>query len=92
MQRVLEYIDAHFDDDFRLEVLSGIAAFSKYHFHRQFSELFGIIGSGEVAERTIAVSQPLRATRRTPRTPAAASVKQPSRKRINARILAAEWT
>lgn len=41
-QKVLEYIDQHLDDDLSVEVLSGVAAFLKYHFHRQFSELFGI--------------------------------------------------
>lgn len=41
-RRVLEYIDAHLDEDLTLERLSGVAAFSKYHFLRQFSELFGI--------------------------------------------------
>ncbi|HEX5056558.1 MAG TPA: AraC family transcriptional regulator [Gammaproteobacteria bacterium] len=41
-QRVLEYIDAHLDGDLSVEALSGVAAFSKYHFHRQFSELFGV--------------------------------------------------
>lgn len=40
--RVLEYIHAHLEDALTLERLSGIAAFSKYHFHRQFSEFFGI--------------------------------------------------
>jgi AraC family transcriptional regulator len=39
---VLEYIDEHLDGELPLERLSGVAAFSKYHFHRQFSELFGI--------------------------------------------------
>jgi AraC family transcriptional regulator len=42
LRKVLEYIDAHTDDDLSVERLSGVAAFSKYHFHRQFSELFGI--------------------------------------------------
>lgn len=42
MQRVLDYIDGHLDDDLDVAVLSGVAAFSKHHFHRQFSELFGI--------------------------------------------------
>jgi AraC family transcriptional regulator len=42
LQRVLRYIDGHLDEDLSLEVLSGIAAFSKFHFHRQFAELFGI--------------------------------------------------
>ncbi|WP_437604880.1 AraC family transcriptional regulator [Sorangium sp. So ce834] len=41
-RRVLEHIDAHLDEDLTLDRLSGVAAFSKYHFHRQFSELFGI--------------------------------------------------
>ncbi|MGL4622171.1 AraC family transcriptional regulator [Chroococcidiopsis sp.] len=40
--KVLEYIDSHLDDDLTIARLSNVAAFSKYHFHRQFSELFGI--------------------------------------------------
>jgi len=42
IQRVLAYIDAHLEEDLSLEVLSGVAAFSKHHFHRQFSALFGL--------------------------------------------------
>jgi AraC-like DNA-binding protein len=42
MQRVLSYVDAHLDDDLDVDLLSGVAAFSKYHFHRQFTSLFGI--------------------------------------------------
>ena len=42
MRRVLDYIDGHSDEDLSVEVLSRIAAFSKYHFHRQFSALFGV--------------------------------------------------
>ena len=42
MQRVLSYIDEHLDDDLDVDLLSGVAAFSKYHFHRQFTSLFGI--------------------------------------------------
>jgi AraC family transcriptional regulator len=41
-RKVLEYIDSHLDDDLTIDRLSNVAAFSKYHFHRQFSELFGI--------------------------------------------------
>ncbi|MGL5836498.1 MAG: AraC family transcriptional regulator [Waterburya sp.] len=41
-RKILEYIDAHLDDDLTVEHLSNVAAFSKYHFHRQFSELFGM--------------------------------------------------
>jgi AraC family transcriptional regulator len=40
--QVLEYIDSHLDKDLTIDRLSNVAAFSKYHFHRQFSELFGI--------------------------------------------------
>ena len=42
MQRVHKYIDEHIDADLHVEILSGVAAFSKYHFHRQFTESFGI--------------------------------------------------
>jgi AraC family transcriptional regulator len=42
MQRVLVYIDGRLEDDLSVEALSGVAAFSKFHFHRQFSALFGI--------------------------------------------------
>lgn len=42
MLRVLSYIDGHLDDELSPDVLSGIAAFSKHHFQRQFSHLFGI--------------------------------------------------
>jgi AraC family transcriptional regulator len=42
LQRVLRHIDEHLEDDLSLEVLSGVAAFSKYHFHRQFAALLGI--------------------------------------------------
>ncbi|APH60511.1 AraC family transcriptional regulator [Granulibacter bethesdensis] len=42
MQRVLDYIDHHLDDELSVEILSNVAAFSKYHFHRQFTALFGL--------------------------------------------------
>ena len=42
MQRVLDHIDQHLDDDLGLEALSGVATFSKYHFHRQFTSTFGV--------------------------------------------------
>lgn len=41
-RKVLEYIDSHLDDDLSVDRLSNVAALSKYHFHRQFSEFFGI--------------------------------------------------
>jgi AraC family transcriptional regulator len=40
--KVLEYIDTHLDEDLDLDRLSSVAAFSTYHFHRQFRQLFGV--------------------------------------------------
>jgi len=40
MQRVLDHIDRHLDDDLDLDTISRIAAFSKFHFHRQFTATF----------------------------------------------------
>jgi AraC family transcriptional regulator len=40
MQRVLDHIDQSLDGDLDLETLSRIAAFSKFHFHRQFAATF----------------------------------------------------
>jgi AraC family transcriptional regulator len=42
LRKALKHIEEHLDEDLSVEVLSGIAAFSQYHFHRQFSALFGI--------------------------------------------------
>lgn len=42
MQRVLDHIDRHLDEDLDLDTASGVAAFSKYHFHRQFTATFGL--------------------------------------------------
>ncbi len=42
MLRVLDHIDQHLDGDLDLEAMSGVAAFSKYHFHRQFTSTFGL--------------------------------------------------
>jgi AraC family transcriptional regulator len=39
---VLEYIDAHSGEDLALDTLSGIAHYSRFHFHRQFSALLGM--------------------------------------------------
>ena len=41
-QKVLAYIDANLSEDLTVARLSDVAAFSKHHFLRQFSELFGI--------------------------------------------------
>ncbi len=40
--KVFDYIDKHIDDELTLEILSQVAHFSKFHFHRQFSEYAGI--------------------------------------------------
>jgi AraC family transcriptional regulator len=42
MQRVLDHIDQHLDGELDLETLSRVAAFSKFHFHRQFAAAFGM--------------------------------------------------
>lgn len=42
MRRVLDYIDRHLDHDLDLDTVSGVAAFSKFHFHRQFTATFGL--------------------------------------------------
>lgn len=41
-QQVLTYIDAHLAEDLDVNRLSDVAAYSKHHFVRQFSELFGM--------------------------------------------------
>jgi AraC family transcriptional regulator len=42
MRRVLAHIEAHLDDDLDVDRLAGVAAFSRFHFQRQFSALFGM--------------------------------------------------
>lgn len=42
MQRVLDHVDGHLDGDLDLDALSAVAAFSKFHFHRQFVATFGL--------------------------------------------------
>ena len=42
IEAVLSYIEANLDGDLSVETLSGIAAFSKFHFHRQFAALVGV--------------------------------------------------
>jgi len=41
-RRVLDYVDAHLEGDLSVERLCSVAAFSKFHFHKQFSELYGL--------------------------------------------------
>lgn len=40
--QVLAYIDAHLSEELTVERLCSVATLSKYHFHRQFTALFGI--------------------------------------------------
>ncbi|MCU4180271.1 GyrI-like domain-containing protein [Bosea sp. BH3] len=42
MRRALDYINQHLDHDLDLETVSAVAAFSKFHFHRQFTATFGL--------------------------------------------------
>src|SRR5690349_14075839 len=39
---VLAHIEAHSEEPVSIETLSGIAAFSRHHFHRQFSGFLGM--------------------------------------------------
>ena len=41
INRVIDYIEANIDVDLSLETLSGIANFSKFHFHRIFRAMVG---------------------------------------------------
>lgn len=41
MERVVGYICAHLEEDLSVERLSGVAGFSKFHFHRQFKAYTG---------------------------------------------------
>jgi len=42
MLRVLDHIDRHLEDDLDLEAMSVVAAFSRFHYHRQFTATFGL--------------------------------------------------
>ncbi|MEP9403321.1 AraC family transcriptional regulator [Sphingomonas sp. VNH70] len=42
LRRVLDHIDRHPDEPLDLDRLSGIAAFSRHHFHRQFTAVLGM--------------------------------------------------
>lgn len=42
LNKVIEYIGKHLDDDLTLKQLSEIACFSKYHFHRLFTAYTGL--------------------------------------------------
>ena len=42
INKVIDYIGKHFDDELSLERLSSVACFSKYHFHRIFTVYTGL--------------------------------------------------
>ena len=39
---MLDHIDRHLDGDLTLDAVSSVAAFSKFHFHREFKATFGV--------------------------------------------------
>ncbi len=41
INRVIDYIEAHLDDDLSLETLAEVAHFSRFHFHRIFHAMMG---------------------------------------------------
>ncbi len=41
INRVIDYIERHIDEELRLETLARVANFSPYHFHRIFAALMG---------------------------------------------------
>jgi len=51
IQQVVSYICSHLDDDLSVDKLSEVAGFSKFHFHRQFSEYTGF-GVAELVRLT----------------------------------------
>ena len=42
ISRVCDFIYQNLDEELSLEVMSDVAAFSKYHFHREFSVYTGM--------------------------------------------------
>lgn len=49
-RRVLDFVDANLDESLTVERLSRIAHFSKFHFHRQFSDYVGMTPSRYIAQ------------------------------------------
>ncbi|OGT67567.1 MAG: hypothetical protein A3J38_03465 [Gammaproteobacteria bacterium RIFCSPHIGHO2_12_FULL_45_9] len=42
INRVVDFIGKHLDDDLTLDQLSSLACFSQYHFHRLFTAYTGL--------------------------------------------------
>lgn len=53
INRVCDYIDEHLDEDLSVDILSQVAHFSRFHFHRQFSEYTGITVSKYILMRRL---------------------------------------
>jgi AraC family transcriptional regulator len=67
-ERVLDFIDEHLSQDLSVEVLSNVAAFSPFHFHRQFSSFFGISTASYVRLKRLKRAAYILAYRDTPIT------------------------
>ena len=53
INRVMDHIGAHLDEDLRLEDLSRVACFSPFHFHRIFAAMTGETLGGHIRRRRL---------------------------------------
>jgi len=53
INKVIDYVEAHLDEELSLEVLSEVANFSPYHFHRIYSAFMGETLMGFVKRKRI---------------------------------------
>jgi AraC-like DNA-binding protein len=73
MQRVLDCIEAHLDDNLNIEMLAAEAGLSVFHFVRSFSAAFHVTPHQYVQARRAARAKSLLAQRATPSDAAAAA-------------------
>lgn len=73
MQRVLDCVEAHLDDNLSIETLAAEAGLSLFHFVRTFSETFHVTPHQYVQARRAARAKSLLARRATPSDAAAAA-------------------
>lgn len=73
MQRVLDCIEAHLDDNLGIETLAAEAGLSVFHFVRTFSATFHVTPHQYVQARRAALAKSLLAKRATPSEAAAAA-------------------
>ncbi|WP_420472800.1 AraC family transcriptional regulator [Noviherbaspirillum sp. ST9] len=73
MQRVLDCIEAHLDDNLGIEMLAAEAGLSVFHFVRTFSAAFHVTPHQYVQARRVARAKSLLAKRATPTDAAAAA-------------------